>query len=153
MYEVLAGKRVLVVEDEPDVWKLVRFELSKCVVDYAATYDEARARLAEGKHDLAIIDIMGVKGFSLLEEFGKALPCIILTARALTEKDLERAIAAGAVLYLPKHEIGCMDECAAKVLDGQRPLWGWLFRRIDFKRWFGASFEPPVLKDAAPPAA
>ena len=57
-----------------------------------------------------------------------------------------------AVLYLPKHEIGCMDECAAKVLDGQRPLWGWLFRRIDFKRWFGPSFQPPVLKDA-PPAA
>ena len=146
MHEILKGKRILVVEDEVDVWKVLRFELATCTVDHAGTYEEGRERLGAGGYDLAILDMLGVRGFDLLEEFGRKIPCIVLTARALTEKDLSIAMEHGAALFVPKHEIGGIDEYVAKVLEGQRPLWGWLFRRVDFARWFGPGFKPPALR-------
>ena len=48
-----------------------------------------------------------------------------------------------AVLFLPKEELGRLDEYVAKALGTKEPLWTWLFRRLDFRRWFGPRFEPP----------
>jgi DNA-binding response OmpR family regulator len=148
MFDVLSGKKVLVVDDEPDVCRFVGFELAECDVHSAVSFDEAKKRFAETGYDLVILDIMGVDGFALLDEFSKKTPCIVLTARALSGKDLERAMAGRAVLYLPKEELGRLDEYVARALSTKESLWPWLFSRLDFRRWFGPKFEAPAAREA-----
>ena len=64
----LKGRRVLVVDDEPDVLgALESLLLEICAVDTASDFESARRLLKEKAYDLAILDIMGVKGFELLE--------------------------------------------------------------------------------------
>jgi CheY-like chemotaxis protein len=152
MLDSLTGKRILVVDDEPDVCRFVGFELAECEVEAAVSYDEAVQRFSSVKYDLAILDIMGVDGYKLLDRFSSQVPCIVLTARALSGKDLERAMAGRAILYLPKEELGRLDEYVAKALVAKEPLWPWLFRRLDFKRWFGPKFRPPEENAVSPGA-
>lgn len=143
MQDVLKGKRVLVVDDELDVCRFIEFELPECEVDIAVSAGEAREHFGRARYDLVIVDVMGVDGFELLKEFSDRTPCIVITARALNEKHLAKAMEGRAVLYLPKEEIGRLDEYAAKAIASKEPLWNWLFRRIDFRRWFGPTFKPP----------
>jgi DNA-binding NtrC family response regulator len=154
MARLLDGKKVLVVDDERDVCDMIVDELSMCAVDTASSYDEARKSLAAKKYDLVILDIMGVRGHELLEEFAAKAPCIMLTAHALTPQDLKRSIVQRAVLYLPKEELGRLDVYAEKVLDptgeDRQSLWNWLFGRLNFSRWFGKgwmSFDMDFFKD------
>src|SRR5262249_21439819 len=65
MLGILNGKRVLVVDDEPDVCRFVGFELAECEVESATTADQARERFAQGGIDICVLDIMGVNGFDL----------------------------------------------------------------------------------------
>ncbi len=140
MAGVLRGKRILVVDDEPDICALIVDELPQCQVDTAGTYEDARARLAAGRYDVVVLDVMGVRGYDLLAEFSSKVPCVMLTAHALTPQDLQRSIDGKAALYLPKEEIGRLDEYLARVVSAREPLWSWLFRRLDFSRWFGSDW-------------
>ena len=133
----LQGKRILVVDDERDVCEMVVEQLDRCKVDTAANYEEAKALLQKQRYDVVILDIMGVRGHELLEEFAGAAPTIMLTAHALTPQDLKRAIQGKAVLYLPKEELGKLDDYVLKVLQRKGSLWSWLFKRLDFTQWFG----------------
>ena len=146
MASALKGRRILVVDDEVDVCTMIEDELSQCQIDIASTYEEARARLAGGRYDVVILDIMGVRGHDLLEEFSSKAPCIMLTAHALTPQDLKRSMVGHAVLYLPKEEIGSLEAYISKVLLVKEPLWNWLFKRLDFSRWFGEQW---MMFDAA----
>jgi DNA-binding response OmpR family regulator len=150
MFEVLAGKKILAVDDEPDVCRFIGFELAECEVDPAHSAAEARRLFATKAYDVAILDIMGVDGFKLLDEFSAKVPCVVLTARALSTKDLERAMAGRAALYLPKEELGRLDEYVASVLTAKQPLWSWLFGRLDFKRWFGPKWKPAAPEAGGP---
>jgi len=38
-----------------------------CKIDTATSFEDGKTQLEEGKYDVAILDIMGVKGFELLE--------------------------------------------------------------------------------------
>jgi DNA-binding response OmpR family regulator len=153
MSNLLLGARILVVDDEVDVCDMVADLLPEARVDAARTYDGARALFAANRYDVAILDIMGVRGYDLLREFGDATPCIMLTAHALGPRDLERSAGGGAALYLPKDEIASLPEFIEKVRKTallsaaprgpKHPLWAWLFRRIDFPRLFGADWRPP----------
>jgi CheY-like chemotaxis protein len=143
MLSLPRGKRILVVDDEPDTCEMIADELAGCEVGIARSYEEGRAKLAAGGWDLVILDIMGVDGFRLLEEFGGKAPTIMLTAHALSPADLERARAGRAVLYLPKAEIGFIEEFAARALSSAEPLWPWAFRRVDYRAWFGPDWSPP----------
>ena len=146
----LTGKRILVVDDEPDACELIAEELAGATVDAAHTYAEARARLDAARYDLVILDIMGVRGFELLAEFGRKVPCIMLTAHHLRPPELERAIAGGALLFLPKDEIGSIALHAARALAGGESLWPWLFKRVDFRELFGPSWTPPPAPGRLP---
>jgi CheY-like chemotaxis protein len=137
MLHTVKGKRILVVDDEPDVCQMIVDDFPQCTVETAATYEDGRAKLSSGTYDVIVLDIMGVRGYDLLDEFGRKAPCIMLTAHALTAEDLKRSIDRRAVLYLPKEELARLDEYIAKVIGAREPLWGWLSRRIDFGRWFG----------------
>jgi CheY-like chemotaxis protein len=137
----------MVVDDEPDVGRFVGLELTDCEVEVATSAAEARQRFASTRYDLAILDIMGVEGFELLQEFRQRAPCIMLTAHALNEEALKRSIEEKAVLYLPKEEIGRIEEYVAKALGAKESLWPWLLDRVDFTRWFG-----PISDFGAPGA-
>jgi CheY-like chemotaxis protein len=108
---VLDGKSILAVDDEPDVLAVLKEEIesncSDCVFDTAATYEEAVKFLTSRPYDLVILDIMGVRGFDLLELATKAnLKAIMLTAHSLSPESLKRAYDMGARAYLPKSKLG-----------------------------------------------
>jgi DNA-binding NtrC family response regulator len=158
MAEEAKRKRILVVDDEPDLCDLVAIELGDLDVEQATTYEEARAKLQAERYHLAILDIMGVQGFDLLSEFAEKVPCIMFTARALDPAHLKQAIVGRAVLYLPKQEICRLPEYVARALRSPGPLWPWLFRRLDFDALFGRGWaaKDPVLREhasGAPPSA
>ena len=107
---ILNGKRILAVDDEPDVLEVIeeelRVECSNCTFDKASTFEEASRKLASVAYDLAILDIMGVRGFDLLEQAVlKKLPVVMLTAHALTPGALRRSFEIGARAYIPKEKL------------------------------------------------
>ena len=132
--------RVLVVDDEPDVCELVAEELADYQVDTAHSFDAAKGILNSGTYDVVILDIMGVDGHQLLELFGQKVPCIMLTAHALSSDAFQKSVEGKARLFLPKDEIHRLGEYVEKVLSTQKPLWSWLLTRFDFDRTFGPEF-------------
>lgn len=108
---VLNGKRILAVDDEPDVLNLVEEEILRdcpnCEVDKADAYESAAEMLKSRSYDVVILDIMGVRGFDLLElAVSRKFPVAMLTAHALSSDALERSIKLGARAYLPKEKMG-----------------------------------------------
>jgi hypothetical protein len=58
-------------------------------------------------YDVVILDIMGVRGFDLLElAVSRKFPVAMLTAHALTPEALKRSFEMGARAYLPKERLG-----------------------------------------------
>lgn len=108
---ILDGKRILAVDDEPDVLQLLEEEIMavcpNCVFVKATDYEGA-ARLIESEiYDVVILYIMGVRGFDLLEATVKrGFKTAMLTAHALSPEALERSIELKARAYLPKEKLG-----------------------------------------------
>lgn len=101
---------VLVVDDDPDVRRLVEMKLKVVGVDAFLAVDgqDALDKLDEGAFDLVILDIMmpnldGIEACRLLRQRpGYAtVPVLMLTARAQIA-DIERGFAAGATDYMVK---------------------------------------------------
>lgn len=145
---VLYGKRMLAVDDEPDILEIIREELDRYGVDLdeATTYEQALQRLISYTYDLAILDIMGVRGFELLEvAANKKLPVVILTAHALSPESLKKSIQLGARAYVPKEKIDEIAPFCGDVLElSYESAWESLFNRLgDF---FGRRFGPDWRK-------
>jgi CheY-like chemotaxis protein len=129
---LLKDKIVLAVDDEVDVTDTVAEILDMCLVRKANDYDTARQLLMSYTFDIVILDIMGVNGFELLKTSVKrGFPTVMLTAYALTPEALEKSIKLGAVSFLPKEEMGNLDDFLADVvLKGGQPVWGKLFEKL-----------------------
>jgi DNA-binding response OmpR family regulator len=140
MPDVSSRRRVLIVDDERDVCEMLREVLSDFDVEISTTFEDATEKLSSGQYDVAILDIMGVRGHALLARFGQSLPCIMFTAHAMTRQELRRSVEGRARLFLPKEEIGNLEAHVRRVLETQEPLWGWLLRTVDFRRWFGSEW-------------
>ena len=104
------GKRVLVIEDEPNIIEAVSFILSRdgWEVKTHANGHDAMDAVRSRAPDLIILDVMlpGKSGFDILQEiradpvYGPT-PVLMLTARGQT-KDREMAERAGASQYMTK---------------------------------------------------
>lgn len=104
--EILKDKRVLLVDDEPDILETLEELLDTCDTTTASSFDQAVKALKHNDYDAAILDIMGVQGHSLLKITRKKdIPAIMLTAHALTPDNLKASVEEGADAYVPKDKM------------------------------------------------
>ena len=103
----LNDRRILVVDDEPDMTESLEELLEDTfVVDAASSFEEAVACLKNNTYDAAILDIMGVRGYDLLEAtHALGIPTLMLTAHALSPDNLKKSIELGADAYIPKDKM------------------------------------------------
>jgi DNA-binding NtrC family response regulator len=144
----LSGKRILVVDDEPDILGVLEDLLDMCEVVKAATYKEGKEQLETQNFDIAILDIMGVDGYGLLEIANrKKIPAVMLTAHAFTPDNLVKTIKEGAASYIPKEEISHISEYLIDVLkarkEGKDPWQPWQERLPSsyFEKRWGAAWK------------
>lgn len=106
----LSAKRILVVEDEPDIAALVAYQLTRegFRVETAATGTEALETIHRELPDLVVLDRMlpGISGDEVLrslrnEEATRSVPVLLLTARREQEERIE-GLELGADDYLTK---------------------------------------------------
>ena len=140
----LAGVRVLAVDDEVDILDTIEDVLEGAEVTRATSYDEGIAQLSSGKEfDLAVLDIMGVDGLTLLADtVNRGVPTVMLTAHAMNKDTLKTAITKGALAYLPKEELARLDKFLIDFLAAHKrgeSTWAILFDRLGafFERSFG----------------
>ena len=127
----IAGKRILVVDDEQDVLDTLYALLDTCKIDTALTFEEGKRLLEEGVYDVAILDIMGVRGFDLLDiATQKGVPALMLTAHGLSEENLKRSAESGASYYAPKEKITELPAFIVDVLEAREK------RRSPWIKWF-----------------
>lgn len=145
---ILEGRRMLAVDDEPDILDVLKEDLDKhgVALDTATTYEEGLQRLHSFTYDAAILDIMGVRGFDLLAfAASREIPVVMLTAHALSPDSLKRSIELGARAYVPKDEIDNIAPFIEDVLTlSYRSAWKALFAKLG--HFFGARFGPDWRK-------
>ncbi|MCF6248463.1 MAG: universal stress protein [Desulfobacula sp.] len=128
---LLKDRRILVVDDEPDILETVEELLDMCVLDTAATFEEAKKLINRNVYDVAILDIMGVSGYDILDlTREKDIPSLMLTAHALTPENLRESIQKGADSYIPKDELANLDHHVADAIKA----------RVEGKQGYGAWF-------------
>ena len=134
---ILNGKRILAVDDEPDVLDVLEEEIleaaPQCKIEKATTYYEAKQRLISQTYDIVILDIMGIRGFDLLDVSSKRnLTVAMLTAHALDPESLKRSIEKRARAYLPKDKLGEIVPFLECVLEEEYlPGWGRLMKKLE----------------------
>ena len=145
---LLAGKKILIVDDEPDVLDVLEELLSMCQVERASTFDEAKKLLDSQDFDLAILDIMGVDGYKLLDIAKKRnITTVMLTAHAFSPENLKKSIKEGADSYLPKEEIKNITTFLIDVLKAKKEKknpWGPWQERLPssyFEKRWGAAWQ------------
>ena len=126
--DLLRDRHILVVDDEPDILETVEELLDICTLDLTDSFDAAKKLLKKNRYDLAILDIMGVSGYDILELARKNdVPALMLTAHALTPENLKESIQKGADSYIPKDELANLTAHAADVirarLQGRQGSW------------------------------
>jgi CheY-like chemotaxis protein len=135
---ILNNKRILAVDDEPDILEVLEEEIlgyaPNCVIEKATTYQEAAQKLESQSYDVVVLDIMGVRGFDLLEQTVKRnFPAAMLTAHSLNPESLKRSIEMGALAYLPKEKLGEIVPFLEDILESTDGLsaWGRLLNKLE----------------------
>jgi len=140
----LNGKRILTVDDEPDVLdsleELILSSAPQCTIDRATTNAEAVTKMEGNRYDLAVLDIMGVDGFDLLRKTAAlGIPVVMLTAHALNPETLKKSIELGARAYLPKEKLADIVLYLEDALTQEYPRsWGHMFQ--DLRGYFDTRF-------------
>lgn len=117
---LLEGKKLLIVDDEPDVLETLEELLPMCDLTRAASFKEAKEFLESHRFDLAILDIMGVDGYELLKIANKRkIAAIMLTAHALSAEDTVKSFHEGAAYYVPKDKLSNIKNFLEDVLDAR----------------------------------
>lgn len=117
----LEGKKIMVIEDDRFLHRLLIDKLTQWKATIASSYDglDAVKKVAEEKPDLILLDIIlpGADGFDILEQLKsnealKNIPVIILSNLG-QEEDIERGTKLGAIDFLIKANF-TLDEIATK---------------------------------------
>ena len=144
----LKGKKILIVDDEPDVLAVLEDLLEMCDLSKASTFDKAKELLESQSFDIAVLDIMGVDGYGLLEiATRKNIPALMLTAHAFTPDNLVRSIRDGAASYIPKEKIAEIGSYVIDVLKAKEEgknswdQWQDRFPTSFFEKRWGAAWK------------
>jgi DNA-binding response OmpR family regulator len=144
---LLEGKRVLLVDDETDVLETLSALLSMCDISTASSFAEAEKLLQERDFDMAVLDIMGVDGYRILEMvYEKNMIAVMLTAHALSPEDTVKSFKKGAASYVPKEKMSEIATYLEDVLEARnkgKSTWGrWLERfNAYYERVFGPDWK------------
>ena len=144
---ILAGKTVLIVDDEPDVLETLEDLLSMCRVEKASDFHSAEALLESRPYELAVLDIMGVQGYDLLDICAeKRITAVMFTAYALTPEDVKKSYTKGAAYFLPKEEMVNIASFLADIVtakaQGKNSWESWYTRMASFcERKFGPGWQ------------
>jgi DNA-binding NtrC family response regulator len=146
---LLEGKRILIVDDEPDVLETLEGLLPMCEIRKATSFEEGKRLLQSQDFDFTILDIMGVEGYGLLEIANQQrVMAVMLTAHALSLNDTVRSFQKGAVSYIPKEEMQNIGAYLEDVLEakekGKSFWWRWLDR---FGAYYDRKFGPDWQAD------
>ena len=142
---ILNGKRILAVDDEPDVLATLKEQIlgtaPECKFEMATTYVGAVEKIKSHTYDVIILDIMGIRGFDLLESAVKrGFRAAMLTAHALNYQALNHSFKMGAMAYIPKEKLGEIVSFLEDVLNHEHlPGWKSLMKKL--KRFFDSKFE------------
>lgn len=147
--KALMGKRLLIVDDERDILETLTDLLELCKIDPASSFEEAKKFLEQYEYDLVVLDIMGVKGFDLLEIANKRnIPALMLTAHSLNLESLSKSMRQGAAYFVPKEKIAEIATYVADVLEAKEsnknPWTRWLDRLASF---FDITFTGPNWRE------
>jgi len=140
---ILDGKTILAVDDEPDVLTVLEEEIivacPTCKFDTATTFQAAVKKLQSKTYDLVILDIMGVRGFDLLDlAVSRNMKVVMLTAHAFNPEALKRSFDMKARSYLPKTKLGEVIPFLEDALTQEfLPGWELLFKKLEssFRKW------------------
>jgi len=140
----LTGKRILAVDDEPDVLESLEEILFMCEIVKATRFEEAERLVQEQHFDIAILDIMGVDGYRLLDMLRETdTITVMLTAHAFSPKETVKSFKKGAASYIPKEEMGNIVLYLNDVLEAQeqgKHFWSRWFDR--FASYYDEKFGP-----------
>ena len=146
--KLLEGKKVLVVDDEPDILGALEELLDMSELVTASTFEQAKQLLESQDFHIAILDIMGVDGYGLLDIANKRdIPAVMLTAHALNAENLVRTIKEGAYSFVPKEEITDIADYLEDALmarqKGENPWNAWQDRLPSsyFERRWGTAWK------------
>jgi CheY-like chemotaxis protein len=143
----LQGKQVLIVDDEPDVLESLVELLPMCITTEASNYNQAKRLLESQSFDMAILDIMGVSGYKLLERCNeKGVIAVMLTANAMTPEDLKKSYNNGAASFVPKEKMVNIETYLSDIFEAQekgKSLWWRWFERLanDCEKRFGPNWQ------------
>jgi len=128
----LDHKKILLVDDEPDVLEVLAELLSTCEITTAESFEKAKFLLENQTFDITILDIMGVDGYKLLDIAKEHdVISVMLTAHALSPDHIIRSYKMGAASYLPKDEMVNIAVFLEDILEAKekgKSTWG---------RWIG----------------
>ena len=117
---ILKDKNILIVDDEADVLATLTDLLDMCRTDTASDFENAKRLLDENVYDIVILDIMGVKGYDLLEiARQKNFPALMLTAHAMSPDHFAKSISGGAKAYIPKEKMAEIAIYLSDLLNAQ----------------------------------
>ncbi len=148
--DLLQSKRILVVDDEQDVLDTIEEVLPQCAVTKASSFEEGKQLLQSSSFDMAILDIMGVKGYELLDIANQVgILAVMLTGHAVSLENTWRAYKGGAASYIPKDELANIDTYLKDVfeaqLKGKHSWWRWLDRfGLYYRKRFGPEWQSNV---------
>ena len=141
---LLDDKRVLIVDDEIDVLDTLEELLPMCHVVRATDFNEAKRLMETQEFDLAILDIMGVDGYGLLQVAReREITAVMLTAHALSVEDTAKSFKEGAASYIPKEEMVNITTYLNDILEAKQKKkhfwWRW---RERFTPYYDRRFGP-----------
>ena len=145
--DLLTGKKVLIVDDEPDVLETLSELLEMCEITEASSFEEAKGLLETQHFELAVLDIMGVSGYEILKiATEKNITAVMLTAYALTPEDVAKSHKGGAAYYIPKEEMVNITTFLNDILkaekEGKNTWSGWVSRMASFcEKKFGKDWQ------------
>ena len=156
---LLVEKRILIVDDETDVLETLEELLDMCEVVLASSFNQAKDLLETEHFDIAVLDIMGVNGYQLLELANeKKVIAVMLTAHALSVEHTVKSYKEGAAYYIPKEKMYDITTYLNDVLEaqqkGRHPWSRWLrrfgsyYRKMFRSEWVDyEEFWKKALKD------